>query len=90
MRQEAENAILEMRMRCEAAENAAEQMRSDCEHMLAMGTEQGTRIGLLQEEVARMQEERKGSAGEVKSLAGNLRQVRPRASQGISARRFRA
>ena len=48
-------------------------MRSDCEHMLAMGTEQGNRIGLLQEEVARMQEERKGSAaGEAKSLAGNL------------------
>ena len=48
-------------------------MRSDCERVLAMGTEQETRIGLLQKEIARMQEERKGSAaGEAKSLAGNL------------------
>ena len=56
-------------MRCEAAEK----MRSDCERVLAIGTEQEKRIGLLQEEIARIQEERKGSAvGETKSLAGNL------------------
>ena len=36
LRQEAENDVLEMRMRCESAEK----MRSECERVMAIGAEQ--------------------------------------------------
>jgi uncharacterized small protein (DUF1192 family) len=60
VRQEAENAVLEMSVRCEEAEK----MRSECEHVLRLGAEQDERIALLQAEIARMQKESMESTAE--------------------------
>ena len=70
LRQEAENAVLEMSIGCEEAER----MRSECERVLRFGAEQESTIGLMKEEIARIQKEGiESAADDAKDLAGNLR-----------------
>jgi hypothetical protein len=60
-------SILKMSARCEEAEK----LRSECVHVLELGAEKDESIDLLQEEIARMKEER--MADDVENLAENLR-----------------